>query len=946
LTVPDQTRLRTEIRWLGELLGAVIRERAGDAAFDLVEEVRALARARRDGDSDAGDRLQALCEGLEGGQIEPLVSALSLFFDLANLAEDRQRVRVVRERTRSASEDRRDRGDEGTLRSAFAALHEGGLDAEGMQALLDASRVEFVFTAHPTEAKRRSVREKVRDLRGHLYGLDDPDLLPRERARLEALVQADLTGLWWTDFVRFRRPSVLEELDRSLFFAGNLWSTVPLLFRELEEALSEVHPGHAFRIPPLVRFGTWIGGDRDGNPNVTAAVTRDALRRLRAEALTRHIEQARIARRNLSMSLRKAGASRDLLRAIGAAVEEWSGLKSRIAHLSDDEPYRRWLGIVEARLQAALEDPPSQEGGEVAGYPDPEALAQDLDRMRTSLEESGGDRLVDAHLADWIRQVEVFGFSLMRLDVRQESGWYHGVLEELLAHLGIHSDYGGLDEEGRRRVLTESMPFRDPIPRESELSEPAREALTLFRLLAEECGSSGPAAFGAHVVSMTHHPSDLLAVLWLARWAASEAGLPEARLPIPIAPLFETIDDLARAPATLEALFSLPAYREELEMVGGRQIVMVGYSDSTKDGGYLAAAWNLFDAQARMQAAAEAHGVPLTFFHGRGGALGRGGGPAARHVRSLPAATLGTGLRITEQGEVLAERYDDRRIASRHLQQMLSAVLERGGRALIPTGGTVPPGEPVPGSARTAGGRTPDRPLPREFMERLARRSRTAYRELVDHPGFIRYFEEATPIQGIEDLPIGSRPARRTAERSLETLRAIPWVFAWNQSRHMLPAWYGLGSALDQEVREAADEADAWTELGALYRGNGFFRATIDNAELALAKADLGIARIHSRLVEDPDVRAEIWERIEAEFERTCRTVLALTGEEELLSGTPWLRRSIQVRNPYVDPLNFLQVELFRRLRSAGDDSKAEERARELIRLTVQGIAGGLRTTG
>ena len=932
---PQKPELRSEIRWLGETLGDVIKEQAGQSAFELVEEVRALARARREGETEAEDRLIRTIGDLDTEQLESLICALSVFFDLANLAEDRERVRVVRERARQGNLTESE-----NLRGVIRALRDRGVDAETVQTLLRDTGVEFVFTAHPTEAKRRSVREKVRDLRQHLYALDRPELLPSERDQLERWVKADLTGLWQTDFVRFRRPSVLEELDRSLFFASNLWTVVPQLFRELREALDRTYPDQVLDLPPVIRFGTWIGGDRDGNPYVTAEVTGHALDRLREEAITRHIERAGAARRSLSMSGRKAGVSDELLEAMDQVIERFPSVESAIAHLSKAEPYRRWLRIVQWRLERALDGDPAE------AYGDPAEFLEDLRRMKRSLEANDGTLLADAHLEDWIVQAEVFGFSLMRLDIRQESSWYHDVIAEVLARLEIHEDYGSLDEEARQRVLTESMPCDLSIDADA-LSENAREAVALFRLLASVIQRTGPAVFGAHVVSMTHRPSDLMVVLWLSRWAAARVDLPEARLPLPIVPLFETIDDLAGADATLEALLDHPAYRAHLEATGGRQIVMIGYSDSTKDGGYLAASWGLFEAQARMHRAARKHDVELIFFHGRGGALGRGGGPAARHVRSLPASTMNAGLRITEQGEVLSERYDDPRIASRHLEKMLSAVLDRG------AAGRVDSGPEESDSPRTA---TLASEIPKDLLDHLAATSREAYRGLVDHPGFMKYFEEATPIRGIEDLPIGSRPARRTSDRSLKTLRAIPWVFSWTQSRHMLPAWYGLGTALDA----ARDESGGIPALRELYRSSGFFRATIDNAALALARADMGIARVHSRMVRDPEVREEIWGRIAAEYDRTRNGVLELTGHEALLDNTPWLQRSIAVRNPYVDPLNLVQVELFHRLRelresetgedtSRGSDSGTsplEEELRGLIRLTIQGIAGGLRTTG
>lgn len=932
----DQDQLREEIRWLGTLLGDVLQAQAGPEAFERVEEVRALSRKRRLGETGAEEALIRRFADLEGDELEPVITALSIFFDLANLAEDRQRVRVVRRRERTGGHP----GVE-SLEQAVDALRERGMGPREIQALLDDTGIDFVFTAHPTEAKRRSVREKVRDLRWHLYEMDDPDLLPRERRRLEERVKADLVGLWQTEFIRFRRPTVLEELDRSLFFAGNLWTVVPELFRELEDALEKVFPGHDFQIPALVRFGTWIGGDRDGNPYVTAEVTRKALERLRQEALHRHLEQARITRRNLSMSSHRVGVSSELLEALEAAMAERVELADEVTHLSESEPYRRWLRVIQWRLARTAEAgllSPLPEGA----YADPDELAGDLELMARSLEGHRGELLADAHLEDWIRQVRVFGFSLMRLDIRQESPWYHRVVGEFLAQYGIHDDYAGLDEAGRQQLLSRTLPNETrpgPDLDPDRLSEDGREASALFRLLASVCRVAGPGALGAHVISMTHHPSDVLAVHWLSTWAAIQEGLQGGRLPLPIAPLFETIDDLDGAAGTLDTLLSHRVYRDHVRALGDRQVVMVGYSDSTKDGGYLAATWNLHQAQHRMQEPAGRHGVRLVYFHGRGGALGRGGGPAARHIRSLPPPSLRAGIRITEQGEVLAERYDDPRVARRHLQQMLSAVLDHAGKGRAGDLAREDGGGEVPGS-HPDGPHLGDGPQG-DLLRALGDRSRAAYRELVELPGFVRYFEEATPLSQIEELPLGSRPARRRGERSLETLRAIPWVFSWTQSRHLLPAWYGMGAALVWALEQGFGEI-----LQDLYRTNDFFRATLDNAELALAKTDLGIASIHAGLVEDPTIRDAVWSRIAQEHARASRGLRAITGSDDLLDGVPWLQRSIQVRNRYVDPLNLIQVELFRRLRRTAEDTPERERLGDLIRLTIQGIAGGLRTTG
>ncbi len=920
--MPSQQRLREEIRMLGDLLGRVLREQAGDDAFNLVEQVRELAKQRRKGSKNAEQQLQELLCGLSLQQLSPLIHALSVFFDLANLAEDRHRVRVLRRRDRS--QDHTTRRD--TLAAAVANLREASSDPADVQHLLDRMHVELVFTAHPTEAKRRSIREKVRDLRQHLYQLDRRDLLPREQRRLLDLLHADITGLWQTDSVRFRRPSVLEELDRSLFFAGNLWDVTPTLYRDLREALDEQYPGHEFTMPGLLRYGTWIGGDRDGNPFVTADVTRTALHTLRREALRRHIAQAQRTRRNLSMSMRKVDVYRELLEAIDTAIARWPQLDDIVSHLSRFEPYRRWIRIIEWRLAIAAEADllnPLPEGA----YDDSRTFVEDLHLMRRSLHGNGGDDIAEAHLEDWICQADVFGFHLMRMDIRQESSWYHAVMDELLRAAGVHDAYASLNEAQRQRVLTDSMSQAIHID-ESALSEQASETLALFRLLAAVCAMSGADALGVHIISMTHHPSDVLVVLWLSQWAAAERGLPENRLPMPLAPLFETIDDLERAPQTLDAILSNSSYAAHARATGGKQVVMIGYSDSTKDGGYLSACWNVYNAQQTMWEAVAAHNVDVVFFHGRGGSLGRGGGPAARSILSLPPNTLNAGTRITEQGEVLAERYDDPHIAHRHLEQVVSALMQR---AIIDKRGDTTQTD------RSRG-------ILQNVMSELASQSRETYRDLVDHPGFIDYFEQATPISQIEQLPIGSRPSRRGGNRTLESLRAIPWVFSWTQSRHLLPAWYGLGAAIDALLHNHAELSAS--DLHRLYKQQLFFRATIDNAALALAKTDLGIARLHASLVEDDSTRTAIWSRIESDFERSRSTVLNILDQRKLLADIPWLKRSIEVRNPYVDPLNLIQLELFRRWRAQPEDSAEADAIANLIRLTIQGIAGGLRTTG
>jgi phosphoenolpyruvate carboxylase len=493
-------------------------------------------------------------------------------------------------------------------------------------------------------------------------------------------------------------------------------------------------------------------------------------------------------------------------------------------------------------------------------------------------------------------------------------------MSDVLSSLEIVQSYGDLPEMRRCEILSQHWPCPRPIAVE-KLAPLSQDTLELFRLLHEAIGTFGPTCLGGHVISLTQCPSDVLNVLWLWRWAQATATVPNYN-ELPIVPLFEKIDDLRNAAETLDATLSHPLYQEHVSRLGNRQIIMIGYSDSTKDGGYLAACWGLYQAQSQLQTVADKHGVALTFFHGRGGSLGRGGGPAARGILSLPPETLDGSLRLTEQGEVLAERYDDTQVAFRHLEQVAWATLTAS--AL--------PGVDV-------------KPEWREMIEELSSRSYTAYRTLVDQPDFIQFFASATPIDEIENLPIGSRPSRRRGERTLADLRAIPWVFSWTQNRCMIPAWYGLGTALTAVKYR---DRSSWNIVCEMYRSWPFMQATIDNAVLALAKADMYIAHHYADLEENSDLRQRCWTLIAAERDRTRQALLDMVGGQELLATNPWFLSSVDARNPYIDPLNLIQVDLLRRRRTLPVEASDAEREqlRDLLRLTVQGIAAGMRTTG
>lgn len=898
-------------------LDETIRQIAGQEGLAAVVRVRELAQAAQEGHAEALPELTRTLAALPGDQRRVVARALSILLDLMNVAEDRERTRILRERERSAHPAPRAE----SVRAAVAQWAADGRAADEVQGVLDRLHVELVLTAHPTEAKRRSIRGKLRRVRELLQRMDQCDLLPRETADLDAQLQAELTKLWQTDFIRPWPPTVIQEVQRGLSIMPVLWEVVPDVLQDLRQALQEFYPGQAFRVPPLLRFASWIGGDRDGHPGVTAEVTEQTLIWLRRAAIGQQRETVCRLFGSLSLSARQAPVSEELRAAIAAAIRNWPELENLLAEIPPNEVYRRWLAVIDWRLGASGQLRPSAALPRGA-YASNAELAEDVRIIQRSLSGAHNDVLVHGEIQRWVDQAEVFGLNLARLDVRQEARYIEAVIAELLAQAGIVADFAALSETERQRILLETL-GRPLSWDESALSGAARETLALMTLLRRTMRNCGPESLGGFVISMTRTASDVLAVLWLWEWSrTADGGHPrDAALPLPIIPLFETIDYLREAAATMTALLDVAVYRSYLAQQGLRQTVMIGYSDSTKDGGYLAACWALYHAQTRIHEVARQRGVAVTFFHGRGGSLGRGGGPTARAILSLPAATFDGRLRLTEQGEVLAERYDDDQIAHRHLEQVTWSMLLASTR------------KPASSAPRW-----------RQTVEWLADRSFRAYRRLTQEPGFVDFFRQATPIGEIEQLPIGSRPARRKAGGSLTDLRAIPWVFSWTQIRCLVPAWYGLGSAA-AELR--TEWPERWQELADMYGDWPFFRASVDNAVLALAKTDLTAAGAYFRLAEDPAVAERFAALIVNEYGRCCDAVAQMTGQSRLLEDVAWLQESIRRRSPWVDALNLLQVDLLRRLRAAAGTPTAEtDEWAHLVRLTIQGVAAGMRTTG
>jgi len=924
LSREKQDRLSEDIHLLGDILGHVIRRQAGIEVYELEERIRALAKTRRVDDDPAVDRRLAYIVGrLDPEEAELVARSFTTYFELVNLAEEQHRVRVLRERERDAHPQPLPE----SVAAAVAALRRAGVDEFEMRQLLHRLDIELVFTAHPTQAKRRTILTKLRRIAAALTDLDVRDLLPAEQQAVRDEILSEVTLLWVTDRSRTARPSVTDEVRTGLFyFDTTLWDALPAVYEDMENALAQHFP--ALRAPDrFLTFGSWIGGDRDGNPNVTAGVTAETLRLHRGLAIEKHRAVARLLDRSLSISDKLA----DVPEALEEAVAEYGELKGHLAFLRDrypNETFRLYAGQLGADLAEA------SAGDMVArlkGQANPplrmrrmENLLQPLSLMDRALREGGMADIARADLEHSLRQARIFGLHAARLDLRQYSDYNTAVLDELLGRLGWRDGFGELDGPARAAVLTEMLERPAPdLTQFNDLSAEAQETLELFRIVKRAVDFYGPELFGPYIVSMTHGPEDILAPLLLAHWhGLAGEGAPEG---LTFAPLFETRADLRAAPEVMTALFRHPGYAPHLARAGRRQTIMIGYSDSNKDAGYLAANWELYQAQEALAATCRAQDVVMTLFHGRGGTIARGGGPANRAILAQPPGSVGGRIRITEQGEVIADRYSHPAIAERHLQQVVHAVLIAS----------------APEHCRLL-----TRPKPEWLaaMEELAALSYHDYRDLIyETPELLLYWSQATPLDEISQMRIGSRPSRRTGAATFESLRAIPWGFSWMQCRHVLPGWYGVGAALTAFGRDAARLA----LLQEMYRDWPFFRNVLDNSQVSMSQADMSIARLYAELVEDERVRELVYGRVSAAFEETRDSVLLVTGQRQLLDNDPVLQRSVRQRNPYIDPLNFIQVSLLRRLRALPDPESAEaEGLRNTIFLTINGIASGLKNTG
>ena len=895
------------IHLLGDLLGKVISDLESPALFEIEEHIRAEAKSRRAGDLSAAGRLKQLVSALSADEARAVAAAFATYFDLVNLAEDNQRVQLLDQKLDKKYPEPIDE----SIGEAIEKLKQRGVTNEQMSTLLENLSIELVLTAHPTEARRRTVLSKIEHIAQLLQEIDNTEISTRKHDSLLADLRSEISALWLTERARANRLAVTDEVKTGLYYVDAFfWKAIPAVYDDLEKALQFHYPELK---PPIswLKLASWIGGDRDGNPNVTTEVTAETLRLHRGLAVENHRRIFKDLSRRLSMSSRLVpppSALTDWIDKRRPFSEHVSFIEERYIN----EPYRLVLSLLSADLgSASNEDMKSRLLSRAPHHTNlrPEKLLAPINLIANALPEA----LVQGDLKTTLHQFHIFGLHAARLDIREDSSRFNSALSEILRALRIESDFEHLPDTERTLLLTRLL-AQSPmeLAQHPGVTAATSEVWALFQLIGRVCDVYGSEPLGAIVISMAHSTADVLTVLLLARWAGC------AYVP-PIAPLFESVGDLKDAQNILEALFTCEPYREHLKSHNDEQMVMIGYSDSNKDGGYLMANWALYQAQEEITQVTQKHNIKLTIFHGRGGTIARGGGPASRAIRAQPVGSINGRFRVTEQGEIIASRYANPQLAHRHLEQIASAV--------ILASAPLPEQAQVPEKWRMA-------------MEEMSAAAQKAYRNLVyETPGFIQFWQSATPLEEIKQLQIGSRPASRASTSAVDKIRAIPWVFSWMQSRFNLPGWYGLGNGLES----ISDQ----TLLREMYTNWPFFRSLLDNSEMSLIKADMDIAALYVGLVPDRELGNSIFRRIRDEYERTRIAVLSISGHISLMEKEPITQSAVQLRNPYVDPLNYIQVEVIRRLRSLKNPTGTEvETLRDVMALTINGIAAGLKNTG
>ena len=929
--LPDDKRLRSRVKLFGNILGQILHDHAGDKVFNAVETLRkAHISLLKADDIRKRQRLTALIESLDPESLVHVVRSFSIYFSLVNIAEEAYQHK---QRRREVSRD----GPLwiGSFDATMREFYQEGISAEQVQYLLDRLAYIPVFTAHPTEAKRRTILEALRRIFIISEDLETTRLSRIQKDDIQAKLERHIRILYESDEVRISKLKVIDEVSNGLYyFRECLFASIPETYRYLENAIQRTYgtdpAAPEIKVPSFIRFGSWIGGDRDGNPFVKPETTATAVRLQSREILLEYYGRIKALQKILTLSTDFIQPSEALLASL---ARDEADIPERFINKPEQyktESYRRKLVLMQSRIECNLarlahnlDETPLPEND--SSYRNEEGLLNDLYMIRDSLISHEDEIIAHGELQELIRLVETFGFFLAHLDVRQESTIHTNAVSEVLRQLD-GTDYAALPEEKRLAVLANWLEQKAPQVDSTEFTDMSRETLKLLDVMAQMRKEISPKVFGNYVISMTHAASHVMEVMFLA-WLAGLAGNRNGDwyCDIRISPLFETIVDLAHIEPVMNQLLENSTYAALLKASGNCQEVMLGYSDSCKDGGILASAWNLYQAQQQITALTKKHGVDLRMFHGRGGTIGRGGGPTHESILSQPTGTVHGEIKFTEQGEVLSYKYSNTETAVYELSMGITGLM-KASRNLI--------AEPQP-----------DNPEHLAIMQELAASGERHYRTLTDEtPGFLDYFYEATPVSEIALMNIGSRPShRKQADRSKGSVRAIGWVFGWAQSRHTLPAWYGIGTALENWLTQHPQQLDKLFEM---YREWPFFRALLSNSQMALFKADMRIAESYVGLCLNQESAHPIYDTIHAEYQRTVNKVLQVAQIDELMGDTPRLARSLKRRNPYLDPLNQIQVTLLKRFRDESEDEESRNQWLNPLLRTINAIAAGMRNTG
>jgi phosphoenolpyruvate carboxylase len=934
LSLLSDKELRQHVRFLGHILGEVIDERAGRKVFETVEHLRqSFIKLRKNDDAVLRTELLSFLNTLDETTLREVIRAFSLYFSLLNTAEEafNYHNRMIQLRNGGCLWT-------GSYLDTLHSLKQEGVTLEQLQHLLNEMVYMPVFTAHPTESKRRTLMEILRRIFLLDEKLTNDPLTPFDEERTRKEIKKQVQLLWSTDEVRAVKPTVRDEIKNGLYyFDVSLFDAVPRTYRNLENAIrrvyaDEIESGADLEVPGLVKFGSWIGGDRDGNPFVTAETTEMAIQLQKRSVIRRYLDDVTKLSYALTQSQPLSSISDELANDLTQSEQLYAGAFSAKPHRFVNEPYRRKLYMMRHRLQDNLQQiqqyfsPEAGASSTGVAYANEEELLADLRLIYQSLVDNGDAELAGGELNDLIRLVETFGFYLYHLDIRQESTQHSEAVAEVLKQTGLNAGYAELDENSRQHLLTELL-STESLPALPELEGQNQEVLSVFKLMTRLHRDVSAKAFGSYVISMTHQASHILEVLLLARFAGlcGYDGKGETFCHIRVAPLFETIEDLSHIEPVMSALLENPHYRRLLSASGNLQEVMLGYSDSCKDGGILASGWNLYQAQQKISGLTKKHGVLCRMFHGRGGTIGRGGGPTHDAILSQPMGTVQGQIKFTEQGEVLSFKYGNIETAAYELGMGVSGLM-KASRSVISETDQVKPNY-------------------MDVMEQLTQVGEASYRKLTeDTPGFLDYFYEVCPVTEIGMMNIGSRPSHRKAgDRSKSSVRAIGWVFSWAQSRHTLPAWYGIGTALESWHQ---GDPDKLAQLRDMVKHWPFFRALLSNTQMSLSKADMSIASRYAALCEDAFQGQQVFELIAAEYHKTMEQVLSVVEADKLMTETPGLQVSLRRREPYLDPINYIQILLLQRYRDTSSDEKERERWLDPLLRTISAISAGMRNTG